>query len=78
MLFNTIYLIPCIKVLSLSRGCQIGQETRTRGNYQNSHVRNRIKENYTFIYSDGFTLHIFIPLSCEPMFIMSYQRSNTF
>ena len=77
MLFHTIYLMRCIKVLCLSRGCPVGQETRTRGNSQNYHVRNRINENYTFIYSDGVTLHIFIPLSCEHIFIMSCQRLNT-
>ena len=44
MLLYIIYLIPRIKVLCLSPGCQIGQETRPRGNSQNSHVEILIKK----------------------------------
>ena len=54
MLLYIIYLIPRIKVLCLSPGCQIGQETRPRGNSQNSHVKILIKEKDASIYSDVF------------------------
>ena len=77
MLFYTRYLIPCIKVLCLSRGCQIRQETRKRGNYKNCHVKILIKERHTSIYSDGVPLHVFIPLFCEQIFIVVYQRLKT-
>ena len=77
MLFYTRHLIPCIKVLCLSRGCQIRQETRTRGNSKNCHVKILIKERHTSIYSDGLPLHVFIPLFWEQILIVVYQRLKT-